>query len=52
MKQKKEKKIMFVLTKEQNKHMDTLLWLFNDDNRQEGRSILLAFTYIIEALKG
>ena len=42
----------FKLTPEQRKHLNSIEWLFSEDNRQQGRSFLLAYIFIAEALKG
>lgn len=39
-------------TKKQKKHFDSILWLFDDKNRQEGRSTVLAWVYIALAMEG
>jgi len=39
-------------TKKQKKHFDSILWLFDDKNRQEGRSTVLAWVYIAMAMAG
>ncbi len=46
------KQAKFKITKEQKKHLKSITWLFNDNNRREGRGLLLAYVYIQEALKG
>ncbi len=42
----------FTITKEQRKHLKSIQWLLGENNRQQGRSLLLAFVYVTEALKG
>ena len=46
------KKIKFELTKEQKKHIKSIDWLFSEDRRREGRTFLLAYIYIKNALEG
>ena len=47
-----KKEIKLTINKEQRKHLESIQWLFSEGNRQQGRSLLLAYVYINEALKG
>lgn len=45
-------KLNFKLTKEQKKHLKSIQWLLSSKpkDRRSGRSMLLAYVYILEAL--
>lgn len=46
------KKFGIILTKEQRKHFETLLWLYDEGgNRRTGRTTLIAYALIVSVLK-